>query len=335
MPGRGRRGDEPSAASPAASSSSSWPRFLGRRLLRLVVSVWLLVTFAFLIIHLIPGDPVRAALGMRATPEAVAEQTRMLGLDQPLPTQYLTFWEHLLSGDLGTSIQTRLPVASVIADRLPHTLMLALAAFVLTVLVAFPIGVLMAVRTQRGRGRRSELGFLGASTVLAAIPDFVLAVILVFVFAVTLKALPIAGMSGPSSFVIPVLALGLGAAAGLARIVRVETLGVLETDYVRTARSKRLSSWRIYVRHAVPNAITASLTVGGLLLAGLVAGTVLVENVMAWPGLGQTMVSSIITKDYPVVQGVVLVYGIVVLFVNLLVDLLLALVDPRSTVREG
>lgn len=314
---------------------SPWLAYSGRRLLRLVVSLWALVTFAFLIVHLIPGDPVRAALGLRASQEAVDQQRAQLGLDEPILVQYWTFVSGVLHGDLGQSIQLKLPVASIIGDRLPATLVLALLAFLVTVAIAFPLGIVMAIRTQRGRNRGSELGFVGSATVLAAIPDFVLAVVLVFVFAVSLRALPIAGRGGASSYVIPVIALSLGSAAALARIVRVETLGVLQKDYIRTARAKRLAPSRVYLRHAVPNALTASLTVGGLLLSGLLAGTVLVENVMAWPGLGQTMVSSIINKDYPLVQGIVLVYGALVLIINVGIDILLAIVDPRSSVSES
>jgi peptide/nickel transport system permease protein len=323
-----------SRADPAAAANP-WLGFAFRRLRRLVLSLWVLVTFSFLIIHLIPGDPVRAALGLRASASAVAAKRQQLGLTDPLPVQYLRFIGNLFRGRLGESIQLQLPVSTVIGQRLPNTLELAGLAFVVTILLAFPIGIAMAIRTQRNRHRRAELGFAVSAVVLAAIPDFVLAVVFVYLFAVTAHGLPIAGRSGASSFVIPVLALAVGPAAALARIVRVETLGVLEQDYIRTARSKRLPPAVVYLRHAVPNALTATLTVGGLLLAGLLAGTVLVENVMAWPGLGPTMVSSIINKDYPMVQGIVLVYGGLVLVINVIVDVLLAVADPRSTIRES
>jgi peptide/nickel transport system permease protein len=158
---------------------------------------------------------------------------------------------------------------------------------------------------------------------------------LVFVFGVHLGWAPVAGRAGPDSYVLPVLSLAVGPAAVLARIVRVETLGVLQADFIRTARAKRLPDRLIYLRHALPNALTATITLGGLLLSAMVAGTVLVENVFAWPGLGSTIVQSILAKDYPVVQGVVLVYGVGVLAVNLAVDVALALLDPRSTIRES
>jgi peptide/nickel transport system permease protein len=170
---------------------------------------------------------------------------------------------------------------------------------------------------------------------VATIPEFLLAVGLVWVFGVQLGWFPVAGRGGPSSYVLPVLSLAAGPAAVLARIVRIEMASVLNADYIRTARAKRLPPRRIYLRHALPNAVTASLTIGGLLLSSLVAGTVLVENVFAWPGLGSTIVQSILSKDYPVVQGVVLVYGTGVLLVNVAVDVALALLDPRSAIRES
>jgi peptide/nickel transport system permease protein len=155
------------------------------------------------------------------------------------------------------------------------------------------------------------------------------------VFGVRLGWVPVAGQSGPASYVLPVMALALGPAAVLARIVRVETLTVLQADFIRTARAKRLPDRLVLARHALPNALTATLTLGGLMLSSLVVGTVLVESVFAWPGLGSSMVASIVGRDYPVAQGVVLVYGAGVLLVNLLVDVALALLDPRSTIREG
>lgn len=315
--------------------SGPWPRFLGRRLLRLVVSLWVLVTFSFLIVHLVPGDPVRAALGSRASAASVAEWNAKLGLDDPLTTQYADYVSGLFHGRLGESLQLRLPVDQVISERLPNTLELVALAFLLCVLVAVPLGALLAIRTQNGRHRGSELAFTVAAVVLTTIPDFCLAVGLVALLAVSLELLPVAGDSGASSLVIPVVALAVGPAAALARIVRVEMLGVLGQDYVRTARAKRLPPRRVHLRHALPNALTATLTVGGLILTSLIAGTVLVENVIAWPGLGPTLVRSIIAKDYPMVQGIVLAYGTLVLLVNLLVDVALALVDPRSTVREA
>jgi peptide/nickel transport system permease protein len=316
-------------------ADNAWVRFAVRRLGRLLVSVWVLVTAAFAMIHLIPGDPVRAALGSTAPVELVNARRAALGLDDPLWLQYVRYLGDLFAGKLGTSMTSGLPVSDVIGDRLPATVELAVYAFGLALVVAVPLGVVMAVLTRGGRRRRGEMTFTSTTVVFAAIPEFLLAVGLVYVFAVNLGWAPVAGQAGPESYVLPVLALAVGPAAVLARIVRVEMLAVLQADYIRTARAKRLPDRLIYLRHALPNALTATITVGGLLLSAMVAGTVLVENVFAWPGLGSTIVSSILAKDYAVVQGVVLVYGIGVLLVNLVVDVVLALLDPRSTIRES
>ncbi len=319
---------------PTSRVGGRWNRFALRRAGRLLVSLWVLVTASFLMIHLVPGDPVRAALGPTAPPELVAAERHALGLDDPLLTQYAHYLGNLLHGDLGQSISTQLPVSETIAQRLPATASLAGLAFVVAILVAVPLGVAVAVATRRGRRRRTELAFVGTSVVLGSIPDFLVGVALVCLFAVNLRWFPVAARTGASSYVLPALALAIGPAAVLTRIVRVEMLSVLETDYIRTARAKRLPAMRIHLRHALPNAVTATLTLAGMLLASMVAGTVLVENVFAWPGLGSTIVQSIVTKDYPVVQGTVLVYGVGVLVINTLVDVALAVLDPRSTIGD-
>jgi peptide/nickel transport system permease protein len=318
----------------SALADNAWVRFAARRLGRLLVSIWVVITAAFLMIHLIPGDPVRAALGATAPLELVNARRAALGLNDPLWLQYGHYLRDLFSGRTGTSMISGLPVSQVIGDRLPATLELAVGAFLLSAALSVPIGLIMAVLTRGGRRRPAELSFTSTSVVLAAIPSFLVAVGLVYLFAVRLGWAPVAGRAGPGSYVLPVVALAVGPAAVLARILRVETLAVLQADYIRTARAKRLPQRLIYLRHALPNSLTATVTLGGLLLSGLVAGTVLVENVFAWPGLGSTIVQSILSKDYPVVQGVVLVYGLGVLLVNLAVDIALALLDPRSTIRE-
>ncbi|WP_460600805.1 ABC transporter permease [Flexivirga lutea] len=324
-------------ARPTASGlrDNAWVRFAIRRAGQLLVSLWALVTASFLMIHLVPGDPVRASLGMTAPQALVNARRQELGLDDPLLVQYWHYLGDLFSGDFGISMSSQLPVSQVISQRLPATLSLAVAAFVLALLIAIPLGALMGVLTRGGRAQRTELGFTTVSVIIGAIPDFVVCVILVWIFGVNLHLLPVAGKSGLDSYVLPVVALAVGPGVILARILRVEMIAVLRADYVRTARAKRLPAVTIYLKHALPNALTATLTLSGLLLSGLIAGTVLVENVFAWPGLGSTIVSSIQNKDYPVVQAIVLVYGVLVLLINLVVDIALALLDPRSTIREN
>lgn len=323
------------AVTPATPTASPWLRFAARRLGQLLVSALVLVTASFLIIHLIPGDPVRAALGLNASQELVNTRRAQLGLNDPLWLQYVHYLENLFSGHFGTSIGSGLPVSQVIGQRLPATLELAGYSFLVAVAVSVPLGLTLGVLTRNARRRGLELATTTVSILVAALPGFLLSVGLIYVFGVTLHWAPVAYQPGFGAWVLPVIAMAAGPIAVLVRILRLEVLAALRADYVRTARAKRLPGWRVYLLHVLPNALTATLTIGGLLLSAMVAGTVLVENVFAWPGLGQTIVASIIAKDYPVVQGIVLVYGTGVLLVNLIVDIALATLDPRSTIRES
>jgi peptide/nickel transport system permease protein len=333
--GQAGSGGQAGQAGSAFLGDSPWLRFAARRLGQLLISAMVLVTASFLVIHLVPGDPVRASLGLNASQELVNARRAQLGLNDPLWLQYAHYIGNLFSGHLGTSIDSGIAVSQVIGQRLPATLELAGYSFVIAVIISVPVGLVLGVLTRNGRRRGLELAATTGSVVIAAVPGFLLAVGLIYVFGVTLHWVPVAGQSGFTSYLLPIAAMAVGPIAVLVRILRLEVLSALRADYVRTARAKRLPNWRIYLLHVLPNALTATLTIGGLLLSAMVAGTVLVENVFAWPGLGQTIVSSIIAKDYPVVQGIVLVYGTGVLLVNLVVDVALALLDPRSTIREG
>lgn len=293
-----------------------------------------LVVASFAMIHLIPGDPVRAALGPTAPSDLVRQRRADLGLDDPLHEQFVRYVKDLFSGHLGNSFISRQPVEDIIGARLVSTLQLAVLATVVALLVAIPLGMLLAVRTHNGRNRGSELTFTTVTGAVAAIPDFLLAVGLVVVFAVSLRWLPPASKAGPESYILPVAALAAGPVAVLSRLIRVETLREMDRDYVRTARAKRLPARRLYLVHLLPNTLTASLTVGGLILSSMIAGTVVVEYVFAWPGLGSRIVDSIIDKDFPVAQAVILIYGAIVLSVNLAVDLALAAIDPRSRIGQ-
>ena len=316
-------------------SSSQWFAFGLRRFGRFLVSLAVLMVAAFLMIHLIPGDPVRAALGPTASAELVEARRVALGLDQPLLVQFGNYLASLLVGDFGTSITSGLPVAQVIAERLPGTAALTGLAFLLAVAVAVPLGLGVAILTRNRQRRPLEAGFTGGSVLIGAVPEFLLGIGLVALFSVGLGWLPVAGRSGLDSYVLPVLALAVGPAAVIARILRVEALSVMSADFVRTTRAKRLRSHIIYFRHVLPNALTATLTIGGLMLGGMAVGTVLVESIFAWPGLGSRLVQSIISKDYPVIQALVLIYGVGILLINLVVDMVLAAIDPRSTMRDA
>jgi peptide/nickel transport system permease protein len=319
----------------AVRRQHTWLSFLARRIGRLIVSLAVVLSLSFLLIQFIPGDPVRLALGPTAPASMVAQQRAALGLTKPLGIQYLDYWHDVLTGHLGSSIVSGQSVGQIIATSLPETAELVGVALVLTMIFAVSIGVLAGALTHQGRRPRLLLFFTSATSILNTIPEFLLGVGLVFVFAVTLKLLPVAGASGWQSLVLPALAIAIGPTAGLARIVRVQTDVVLAQDYMRVARAKRLPTWMIYLRHALPNLLTAALTIGGLLLGTLVASSVVVENVFARPGLGTAIVQAITQHDYPVIQGILLVLGAAVLVLNLLVDLLLSALDPRSTLRES
>lgn len=327
------------SGSPAAGGTwaerNAWAMFVVRRLARLVISLVVLLTLTFAMIHLVPGDPVRAALGPEAPVEVIEQRRQALGLNRPIIAQFVDYAVGVLHGDFGTSLLSAEPVAEMLADRLPNTLRLAAVAFSLVMLLALPLGMLVAVLTREGRRRGVELLFTSVTGLLGVLPEFLLAVGLVFVFAVTLRWLPIAGSEGAAAHVLPAAALALPAAATLARIVRVEMLKVLGEDYIRTARSKWLPGRLLYLRHALPNMLTAAITLGGLLLASLIGGSILIEQVFAWSGIGRMSFQAVIAKDYPVVQAAVLIYGGAVLTANLVVDLLLGLLDPRSAIREG
>jgi peptide/nickel transport system permease protein len=195
--------------------------------------------------------------------------------------------------------------------------------------------MVIGVLTRDSRGRRAHLSFGSMTGVLLSVPDYVLSVLLVYLFAVSWHVFPVAGRSAADSYVLPVIALSAGPIAYLARIVRAETQRVLAEEYMLTARAKRLPARLIYLRHALPNILTATLTVSGLILSSLLAGTVLVENVFAWPGIGNELVQSVLATDFPVVQAVALFFGSAVLLINLGVDIAIAIVDPRSTIRES
>ncbi|WP_205786763.1 ABC transporter permease [Specibacter cremeus] len=313
----------------------SWSLFAVRRGGRFLVAIVVLVTAAFLMLQLIPGDPARESVGATAPVEAVNLRRHELGLDQPLWVQYFRFWGGLLTGHPGTSITLRMPVADVIGSRFPATAELAVITLVVVLVLAIPLGLLAAALTRGGRRRGLELGFTSVTGFFSVVPEFLMGVGLVYLFAVSTQLLPVAGRGGPTSYVLPVAALSIGSTAALARIVRAEALGVLGNDYIRTARAKRMPAIRLYLRHALPNLMTSTLTIAGLFLGSLIAGTVLVESIFAWPGLGMTIVDSIRSKDYPLAQTLVVVYGAIVLGINLVVDVLLAILDPRSTIKES
>lgn len=300
-------------------------KYLIKRLLFMIPVLLLLSIIVFVVAQLTPGSPVDLIAGPTATQEVRDRIAAELGLDQPLPVQYLKWLSRVIRGDLGRSIVSGRPVWSLIRQALPVTVELGLAAWLLAYVVAIPIGVIAAVRRHTAWDNISMfLAIIGVT-----VPDFWLSLILILVFAATLKWFPIAGYGGIEYLVLPALALGAGRMAVLARTVRASMLDVLDSDHVRTARAKGLSEPLVVIRHAFRNALLPLVSLGGLQLGYLVGGAVVVEMIFARPGIGRLIVKSIGAGDFPIVQGAVLILGLSILAANLLTDILYVFVDPR------
>jgi len=279
----------------------------------------------FLLIHLIPGDPVEVMLGESASLADREELRVALGLDQPLLTQFLSYFEGLLQLDLGTSIHFRRPVSELLLERLPATGLLAAASLAVSLIMALPLGVIAAIR----RNTVWDAGAMGFSMLGVSIPNFWLGPILILVFSLLLGWFPVSGRDGFASVVLPALTLGTGLAAVLSRMVRSSMLEVLGEDYMRTARAKGLAPQRVILQHGLRNALLPVITLLGLQLGALLAGAVITETVFSWPGVGLLTIESIQTRDYPVLQACVLLISTTYVFVNLLTDVVYAWIDPR------
>lgn len=303
-------------------------RYVLQRLLSAVVVLWGVTVLVFSMVHATPGDPVRVLLGdsaRGATAEDLARLRSELGLDQPLLVQYKNFLAGLLQGDLGKSWRTNRPVAAEIAERLPYTLQLTVAALLVAVLIGLPAGVLAATRPYSS----VDYALTGLALVGVSMPVFWLGLLLMMVFALTLGWFPASGSGTWRHLVLPALTVGAASTAFIARMTRAAMLEVLTEDYVRTARAKGLSEWAVVGKHALRNAAAPILTAIGLQFGGLMGGAVLTETVFAWPGIGRLLVDAIAFRDYPIVQGAVLVIATGFVLTNLFVDILYAYLDPR------
>jgi len=309
---------------------AGWPGFAIRRAGGLLVSGLLLVVVTFLMVPLIPGDPARAIAGTNANPATLAAIRARIGLDEPMPLRFVHYLGDLASGRFGTSFRFNTPVSEILATRLPYTLQLTVPAVALALLVAIPTGMTVGVLTRGGRRRWLDVGFGTIAGLLAAAPVYVVGTLLVVAFSIGLHLLPAGGATTPQALVLPIAALALGPAFAIARVVRAETVTIIAQDYLRTARGHRLPPVRLYLRHALPNLMTSVLTLTGLVLTSMLGGTIIIENVFNYPGLGTEVVHAIIDKDYPVIQGIILVVGLIALLVNLLVDVVLGVIDPRT-----
>ncbi|HEV7732275.1 MAG TPA: ABC transporter permease [Candidatus Binatia bacterium] len=296
-----------------------------RRLLLLLPTLLGVVVLVFAFLHLVPGDPVEIMLGESAAPADVTALRQSLGLDRPLPEQLLGFLVRAVRGDLGWSLAFRAPVTEVIGARWPATLELAGAAFVLALALAIPLGTIAAVHEGTLVDRAARL----VSLIGVCVPSVWMGPLLILVFSMQLGWLPVSGRGGVAHLVLPAVTLALGMAGILVRLTRASMREALRGDYVRTARAKGASPWRVVVRHALRNALLPVTTVAGIQAGALLAGAIVTETIFAWPGLGRLMIQAIGARDYPLVQGCVLVIGATYVLVNAITDVVLAALDPR------
>ena len=300
-------------------------RYLIKRFLLTLPALWLVLTLVFLMIHIVPGDPVEQMLGEGAAPGQVVQLRHLLGLDLPLHLQYSRYLWQLAKGDLGQSFKFQAPVRRIIFERYPATLQLAFLALVVCAVIAISAGMLAANR----RGQAADRS-VGVFTLFGlAFPNFALGPVLILLFSIELGLLPVSGRGGPLYYILPAATLGVALAAILTRMVRGAMLEELSSDYVRTARAKGLSTQVVLFRHAFRNALIPIVTILGLQFGTLLAGTIVTETIFSWPGIGRLTVQAISARDYPLLQGCILVIAVSYVAVNLLTDLLYAVIDPR------
>ena len=300
-------------------------RHILHRFLLTLPALWLVLTLVFLLIHIVPGDPVEQMLGEGAAPGQVVELRHTLGLDQPILVQYGRYLSEIVRGDLGQSFKFQAPVRHVIFERYPATLQLAFLALLVCAAIAIPAGIIAAHK----RGSAIDRS-IGVFTLFGlAVPNFALGPLLIVLFSIELGWLPVSGRGGPLNYVLPAATLGAALAAILTRMVRGAMLEELSSDYVRTARAKGLSTSTVLVRHALRNALIPIITILGLQFGTLLAGTIVTETIFSWPGIGRLTVQAISSRDYPLLQGCILVIAFSYVLVNLLTDVLYAFIDPR------
>ncbi len=316
--------------SPMQSETKQTLWNITRKALVTLPVLWLVVTVVFLLIHIVPGDPIAQMLGEGATATDLSALRHAYGFDAPLTTQYLRYWRGIAHGDLGQSLRLHDSVLHLVLQRYPYTLALTLAALLIGGALAIPAGIISAQK--RNQWQDKTLGLV--SLVGLSFPNFALGPILIIVFSIGLGWLPVsgAGSGGPDfmrHLVLPALTLGLGLAAILTRMVRTSMLEELGQDYIRTARAKGLREREVVYGHALRNALNPVLTVIGLQVGSLLAGAIVTEKIFGWPGLGQLTLSAISNRDYALVQGCILAVGLTYVLVNLLTDAAYALADPR------
>ena len=300
-------------------------RYISLRLLFAIPALWLIVTMVFLLAHIVPGDPVQQMLGEGARAEDLQQLRHSLGLDVPILAQYRHYLAGIVRGDLGESFRFQEPVTRVVLSHYPATLELAIVALLVCAAIGIPAGLLAAERRATSTDRA-----VGLFTLLGlSVPNFALGPILILVFSVIFGWLPVSGRGGAAHLILPAITLGASLAAILTRMVRTAAIEELSSDYVRTARAKGLSPSAVLFRHAFRNALIPILTILGLQFGTLLAGAIVTETIFSWPGIGRLAVQAIGSRDYPLLQGCILLIAVSYVLVNLLTDAVYALVDPR------
>jgi ABC-type dipeptide/oligopeptide/nickel transport system permease component len=300
-------------------------RYLLSRALYTLPVLWLVVSVVFLLIHLVPGDPILQMLGEGAPSADITAARHAYGLDAPLGVQYLHYWKGVLHGDLGPSVRFNQGVSRLIAQRYPYTLELTVAALLVAILISIPAGV----RSAQRRGKWDDKLLSVVSLFGLSFPNFALGPILILFFAIGLGLLPVSGSGTVAHLVLPAVTMGSALAAILTRMVRTSMLEELGQDYIRTARAKGLSERTVVYRHALRNAMLPVLTVVGLQFGALLAGAIVTETIFSWPGIGRLTVQAIGNRDYYLVQGCILAIGLTYVLVNFLTDLLYSVANPR------
>ena len=306
-------------------------RYVFTRILSSFIVIFGVAVLVFFLIHLIPGDPVEVMLGESARGADRDALRQALGLDRPLLVQFVDYLYGLARFDLGTSLHSKRPVVELIIERMPATVQLAGAALLCAIVIAAPLGAMAALR----RGSGYDQAAIGFATFGVSVPNFVLGPVLILIFSFYLGWLPVSGRDGHGALVLPALTLGSALAAVLARMLRSTLLEVLGEDFIRTARAKGLSEWGVLLGHALGNAMLPVITLLGLQLGALLAGAVITEIVFSWPGLGSLTIEAIEQRDYPVLQGCVLLISTTYVVVNSITDLLYGWLDPRIRLASG
>lgn len=299
-------------------------RYIGKRLLQVPPVLFILTVIVFVLVY-VAGDPVALMLPDDATEEQITQLREALGLDKPFLTQFGAYILNVLTLDFGDSIYYNQPALSIVLERIPATLILALASMIISIVIAIPLGIISAIK----KGTLLDVFATGISVSGKAIPNFWLGIMLILIFSVTFQIFPVSGSGSLSHLVLPSITLGTAMSAEITRLIRSNMLEILTQDYIRTARSKGIENWKVIFIHAFRNALVPVITVTFLQASALVGGSIITEVIFAWPGLGQLLVNAVYQKDMAIVQAAIFLIAFMIILINLITDILYQVLDPR------